>query len=44
MAALRQRLELACSQAAVPPSRTPVITTLRGHGYRLDLTLTGLQP
>ena len=35
IAAVRRRLGAAAA-AAVPPARIPDITTLRGHGYRLD--------
>jgi DNA-binding response OmpR family regulator len=37
MAALRRRLEGAAEQAGLPARRAPVITTLRGHGYRLEV-------
>jgi DNA-binding response OmpR family regulator len=36
MAALRRRLTEAAEQAE-PPAQLPTITTLRGHGYRLEL-------
>ncbi|GAA0658841.1 response regulator transcription factor [Kitasatospora atroaurantiaca] len=36
MASLRRRLHEAAASSPVPP-RLPAITTLRGHGYRLDL-------
>jgi DNA-binding response OmpR family regulator len=36
MAALRRRLEEAATTAGLTTQRAPVITTLRGHGYRLD--------
>jgi DNA-binding response OmpR family regulator len=36
MAALRRRLTLAAEHAD-PPALLPTITTLRGHGYRLEL-------
>jgi DNA-binding response OmpR family regulator len=36
MAALRRRLTLAAEETA-PPAQLPTITTLRGHGYRLEL-------
>jgi DNA-binding response OmpR family regulator len=38
MASLRRRLSEAAA-ALDPPARLPTITTLRGHGYRLDLPL-----
>lgn len=37
MAALRRRLFQAADEAG-PAARVPTITTLRGHGYRLDLS------
>jgi DNA-binding response OmpR family regulator len=37
MAALRQRLEQAHHRAGPHAPPMPVVTTLRGHGYRLDL-------
>jgi DNA-binding response OmpR family regulator len=37
MAALRKRLDQATELAAATTGSIPVITTLRGHGYRLDL-------
>lgn len=36
VAALRQRMT-AAAEAFEPPAHLPVITTLRGHGYRLEL-------
>jgi DNA-binding response OmpR family regulator len=37
IAAVRRRLDAAAGRTD-PPARVPGITTLRGHGYRLDLT------
>ncbi|WP_344190870.1 response regulator transcription factor [Kribbella karoonensis] len=39
IAALRRRLDSA--RAAVPSLRLPTVSTLRGHGYRLDPPATG---
>jgi DNA-binding response OmpR family regulator len=36
MAALRRRLDDVARQAGLPPDAAPVVTTLRGHGYRLE--------
>jgi DNA-binding response OmpR family regulator len=36
MAALRHRLEQASTEFGPPPVQAPTITTLRGHGYRLE--------
>ena len=38
MASLRRRLAEACLQAGGSDADAPVITTLRGHGYRIELT------
>jgi DNA-binding response OmpR family regulator len=37
MASLRRRLDHAAMTTGTAPGRLPVITTLRGHGYRLEL-------
>jgi DNA-binding response OmpR family regulator len=36
MAALRRRLDEAVREAGLAPGAAPVVTTLRGHGYRLE--------
>jgi DNA-binding response OmpR family regulator len=36
MAALRSALALTAQRQGIPESQVPVITTLRGHGYRLE--------
>jgi DNA-binding response OmpR family regulator len=38
MASLRRRLADAAAQAGISHADAPVITTLRGHGYRLELS------
>jgi hypothetical protein len=37
MASLRKHLAQAAAAISPTPTHLPVITTLRGHGYRLDL-------
>jgi DNA-binding response OmpR family regulator len=39
MAALRKRLDHAAAATSPTPTNLPVITTLRGHGYRLELPM-----
>jgi DNA-binding response OmpR family regulator len=43
IAAVRRRLDAAAGRTD-PPARVPGITTLRGHGYRLDLTPQAAHP
>jgi len=36
MASLRRAIDEAAAASGLPPAEAPVITTLRGHGYRLE--------